>query len=182
MPLPVAVAVALQTLLAATFFVIPITAWITGGRAQRAAEAEVARQGHPAEVLARHGIRFEEEPWELALALAIGACLLVLASLNLAGSGTGRILSWIAEPLVLVVVGFVTAGQVFATRYTEAAFRKSGDLAVRDIDARAVIAAASTGFPAWLRPLVLVRFALATLGSLLVIVLLATPAAGGYFG
>ncbi|MFF5204887.1 hypothetical protein [Streptosporangium sp. NPDC000396] len=52
---------------------------------------------------------------------------------------------------------------------------------MRKIDARAVIAAASSGFPSWLRPLVLVRFPLATLGSILVIILLMTPAAGAYF-
>ncbi|WP_329082703.1 hypothetical protein [Streptosporangium sp. NBC_01469] len=181
MPLPVAVAVTLQLLLAATFLIVPIAAWITGGSAQRAAEAEIVRQGRPPAILAQHGIRFKEQAWEFALALGIAGCLTALALLNLAANGTGRILSWIIEPVVLLGVGFVTAGQVFATRYTEAAFRKSGDHTVRNIDVRAVIAAANTGFPSWLRPLVLARFPLATLGSLLVIILLATPAAGAYF-
>ncbi|MEU4830166.1 hypothetical protein [Streptosporangium sp. NPDC023615] len=181
MPPSVTVAVTLQLLLAATFVVIPVTAGITGARAQRAAEAEMARQGHPAALLARHGIRFEERPWEFALALGVAACLAIPAWLNLTASGTGRVLSWIAEPLVLLAVGSVTAGQVFATRYTRAALARSGDPAARDVDARAVIAAANTGFPSWLRPLVLARFALTTLGSLLVIVLLATPEAGAYF-
>ncbi|MFI9204113.1 hypothetical protein [Streptomyces sp. NPDC053048] len=182
MPLSVATAIALQLLLAATFLVIPVTVWFTGGAAQRAAEAETARQGYPAEVLARHGIRFKERAWEFSLALSIAAILLTLAGLNLTASTTGRTLSWIVEPIVLLVVGFITAGQVFAARYTEAALKKSDDPAVRTIDARAVIAAASAQFPSWLRPLVLLRFPLATLGSALVIVLLATPAAGSYFG
>ncbi|GGW86248.1 hypothetical protein AB0E64_38660 [Streptomyces caelestis] len=181
MPVPVAIAITLQLLLAATFLVIPITVWVTGGTAQRAAEAEVSRQGYPAEVLARHRIRFKESVWEFTLALAIAACLMILASLNLAANATGRIASWVIEPVILLGVGSVTASQVFATRYVEAAFKKSSDPTVQDIDARAVLAAANAGFPAWVRPLVLFRFLLATLGSLLVIVLLGTEGASAYF-
>ncbi|MFJ2191860.1 hypothetical protein ACIOJE_28645 [Kitasatospora sp. NPDC087861] len=150
-------------------------------QAQRAAEAEVVRQGYPAAVLAQHGIRFKEKTWEFLLALAIAATLTTLAALNLTANGTGRLLSWIVEPVVLIAVGSVTASQVFATRFTEAAFRKSTDPTVRNIDARAVLAAAKAGFPSWVRPVVLVRFPLATLGSLLVILLLMTPTAGAYF-
>lgn len=181
MPIAVLIAATLQLLLAVTFLVIPVAVWKTGGVAQRAAEAEVVRQGRPPEVLARHGIRFKEEVWEFALALGIAATPTVLGSLNLAGIGAGRVLSWILEPVVLVGVGLVTIGQVFAARYTEAMFSKSDDAAVRDLDGRAVIAAASARFPFWVRPLVLVRFSLATLGSFLVIVLLSTPAAGTHF-
>ncbi|MDV5146804.1 hypothetical protein R1T08_22085 [Streptomyces sp. SBC-4] len=166
-------AATLQLLLAATFFVIPVTVWFRGGAAQEAAEAEMRRQGHAPEVLARHGIAFREKRWEFAFALSIGTTLTALGLLNLAGSPTGRLLSWIAEPLVLLVVGFITAGQVFATAYTRAAFARSADPAVRTIDASALIAAANSAFPGWLRGLVLVRFPLATLGSALVLVLLA---------
>jgi hypothetical protein len=180
--MPVTIAVTLQLLLAATFLVIPITVWITGGVAQRAAEAEVIRQGHPAAVLAQHGIRFQEKAWEIALAFGIATVMAALAWLNITAHASARILSWIIEPIVLVVVGLITAGQVFAARYTQAAFGRSGDPAVRGIDARTVVAAASGAFPSWLRPLVLARFLLATLGSLLVIVLLAAPQAGAYFG
>ncbi|SDJ46131.1 hypothetical protein [Nonomuraea jiangxiensis] len=181
MPLPVALAAALQLLLAATFLVLPLLAQIFGGAAQRAAEAEMARQGLPGGVLAQHGINFREKPWELALALAIAAALTALGWLNLTGEGLGRTLSWIAEPVVLVAVGSVTASQVFARRYTEAAFRRSADPRVRDIDVRALLGAAVGAFPSWLRPAVVLRFWLATLGSVLVIVLLLTPAAGAHF-
>ncbi|MFE5588622.1 hypothetical protein, partial [Kitasatospora sp. NPDC056531] len=181
MPLLVAVAVVLQLLLAATFVVIPIAVWRSGAAAQQAAEAEVVRQGHPAEILARHGIRFAEQPWEFLLALAIAACLSALAALNIAGNETGRVLSWIVEPLILLLVGSVIASQVFARRFTEAAFRKSSDAGARTIDVRAVLAAVGMGFPSWVRPLVLVRFPLATAGSLLVILLLSTGAADTYF-
>ncbi|MEU8525509.1 hypothetical protein AB0C77_07905 [Streptomyces sp. NPDC048629] len=182
MPLTIALAATLQLALAALFLVIPVTVWFTGAAAQRAAEAEVAAQGHPPEVLARHGIRFEEERWEFGFALSIGALLTALASLTLAAHGGARLASWIAEPLIFLVVGFITAGQVFAVKYTEAAFKRSEDPAARTVDAKAVIAAANSGFPRWLRALVLVRFPLATLGSLLVVALLATPSAAAYFG
>ncbi|MFF9016311.1 hypothetical protein ACF09C_25495 [Streptomyces sp. NPDC014870] len=173
MQLSTALPVALQLLLAATFFVIPVVAWFRGGAAQRAAEAELARQGQGADVLARHGIAFKEKVWEFAVALGIGVTMTVLGALNLAGSDLGRTLSFVVEPLVLLVVGFITAGQVFAVRYTEAAFARSEDAAVRALDAKAVIAAAKTALPTWMRPVVLTRFALATLGSALVLVTLA---------
>ncbi|PZG14006.1 hypothetical protein [Nonomuraea aridisoli] len=168
-----------QLLLATTFLVLPITVWFTGAAAQRAAEAEVARQGHAPAVLDRHGIRFAERAWECGLALANGAVLAALGVLNLTGNETGRALTWIVQPLVLVGAGLVTTGQVFATRYTQAALARSADPAARALDARRVIAAASTGFPAWLRSLVVVRFVLTTAGSLLVIALLAADAYAG---
>ncbi|MFJ3928208.1 hypothetical protein [Streptomyces sp. NPDC090022] len=168
----IALVATLQLLLAGTFFVIPVVAWFRGGASQDAAEAEIRRQGHSPSVLARHGIAFREKPWELALALAIGVTLTVLGVLNLTANPTGRLLSWIIEPVVLVVVGFITAGQVFSTAYTRAAFARSADPALHTVDAPALIAAANTAFPAWLRPVVLTRFALATLGSALVLVLL----------
>ncbi|MFK0258517.1 hypothetical protein [Streptomyces sp. NPDC090445] len=169
---PTTLAAILQLLLAATFFVIPTIAWTRGGASQDAAEAEISRQGHSPSVLAQHGIAFREKPWELALALTIGVALTALGVLNLTGNPTGRLLSWIAEPVVLLGVGFITAGQVFATAYTRAAFARSADSALHTVDAAALIAAANTPFPAWLRPLVLTRFALATAGSAAVLLLL----------
>ncbi|MFD0362468.1 hypothetical protein ACFQZZ_13560 [Nocardia sp. GCM10030253] len=181
MPMAV-VASTLQFFLAATFFVIPVIAYRYGDGAQQAAEAEMIRQGSSAAVLAAHRIRFAESGRETILPFGIGVALAVLGSLTLAGIEAGRIASWILELIVLVVVGFITAGQIFAARYTEAAFRKSSDVAVRALDGRAVVEAAAREFPAALRPLGIIRFALATLGSILVIVLLTTPAAGAYFG
>ncbi|GAB2720627.1 hypothetical protein [Nocardia thraciensis] len=179
MPVSIALAVVLQLLLAATMIVMPVVAWIRGGRAQLAAEQAVVRQGCAPEMLAEHGIRLEEKVWEFALALGIAAVLITLAILNI--TGTARVVSLVAEPVLLLAVGSVTTSQVFAARYTQAAFRKSGDPAVRAIDARAVIEAAGSEFPSWLRPLVLTRFALATAGSLATIVLLLTPAASAWF-
>jgi hypothetical protein len=89
----------LQFLLAATFLIIAFVAYRCGANAQRAAEAEVVKQGFPARILAQHSVRFEESGVEAVLPVAIGLCLATLASLNLAGSELGRILSWIFQSI-----------------------------------------------------------------------------------
>jgi hypothetical protein len=117
---------------------------------------------------------------ELLLPVGIAVCLATLASLNLAGNEVGRITSWVLQPIMLIVGGLVTAGQVFAVRYVTSAFMASDDPTVRGIDVKAFVDAAPDAFPAWLRYLVAARFVLATAGSLLIIVLLATPSANAY--
>jgi hypothetical protein len=180
-PISVVIAATLQLLLAATFVVMLVAYSFYGPHAQRAAEAEVVRQGFRPEVLAEHGVKFKETAGEAAVGYGIAATLATLAWLNLAGSGTGQILSWIVEPIVLIGVGYITAIQVMAGRFTEAAFKKSTDLRVRDLDAKAVFSVASDALPSWFRPVTIFRFGLTTLGSLGVIVLLVTPAANVYF-
>jgi hypothetical protein len=171
----------LQFLLAATFLVIPAVGYLRGARAQRAAEAEVVRQGFPAKVLAQHRVSFEESGVEILLPVVIALCLATLASLNLTGSEVGRILSWIFQSIVLVGGGIVMAGQVFTVRFLKSAFKKSGDATLQSIDVKAFVDAALGEFPVWFRYLVAARFVLATVGSLLVIILLAVPSANAYF-
>jgi hypothetical protein len=73
------------------------------------------------------------------------------------------------------------SAQVFDVRYLTSAFRKSGDQALRSINVKAFVDAAVRAFPAGFRSLVAARFVLTTAGSVLVIVLLAVPAANAYF-
>jgi hypothetical protein len=181
MPRVVVVAATLQLLQAVAFLVQSLLAYRHGANAQRAAEAEVAKQGLPAEVLAQNGVRFSESGAELVLPVAIVACLATLASLNLAGVEVGRISTWILQPIFLVAAGFVTANQVFAVRFLRSAFDKSGDPTLQGINVPAFVDAAMGAFPAWFRYLVVARFALVTVGSGLVIVLLTVPAANSYF-
>ncbi|MFB4277439.1 hypothetical protein ACBJ59_19265 [Nonomuraea sp. MTCD27] len=182
MPVPVVVAATLQFLLAATFLAVPLAVHTHGDRVQRAAEGVLARHGVPAEALAKHRIKFAESVLELMFPVSIAVVLLALGGLVLGGVSAGRILSWGAAGLLLTGGGLVTGSQVFARRVVVAVLRRSADPAVRGLDGGAVADAAARAFPAWLRPVILIRFALTTLGSLLVIVLLATPAAGVYFG
>lgn len=156
---------------AATFLIIGLTAYQRGATAQRAAEAEVMRQGIAREVLIRHRVRIEESFAELMLPLGIAAVLAVLATLNL--MDIGRTMTWILQPILLVAGGFITANQVFVHRFVAAAFRKSDDADARAVDIGAVLDAAFAAFPWWLRSLVVARFVLVTLGSVVILALLA---------
>ncbi|WP_433759538.1 hypothetical protein [Nocardia sp. CA-135398] len=181
MPYTVVLAAGLQLLLAAVFVVMLLAYRRAGPKAQRAADAQARQQGVDPEVLAEHGIRFEEGAWALWLSFGIAAVLAVLGGLNSAGLGIGRLLSWILEPVVLIGVGYVTTVQVFAVPFTVAALAKSADPRVRDFDVRAVLYAGVEALPRWYRPVTVFRWVLATVGSIVVIVALATPSAGAYF-
>lgn len=161
----------LQFLLAGTFLVMPFAAYRYGRAAQRAADEDAVRQGLPAGNLAAQGIRMEESKVEMMLPLGIALAMAALASLNLSGAEAGRTLTWILQPLMLLAGGFVTASQVFVVRYVEAALRKSSDPALRGLDVKSFIGAAQAEFPAWVRPVIIARFVLVTVGSALIIVL-----------
>jgi hypothetical protein len=181
LPLPILVASLLQLATAATFLVMALVAYRYGSFAQRAAEAEVERQGHPAGALSRGRVRFEERGIELALPLGIAALLVVLAALNLNGNELARIATWIFHTILLLGGGVITAQQVWAIRFMRSAFHKSGDPVLARINVAAVIDAATDVFPWWVRFLVIVRFALVTAGSVIVMILVGLPSAGGHY-
>jgi hypothetical protein len=139
------------------------------------------RQGFPADVLARNHVNFSEGAVGLALPIAIALCLAALASLNLAGNPAGRIGSWIFQPILLIAGGLIMSRQVFTVRFLESAFKNSGDARIAGINVNPFVDAAAGAYPAWFPYVVSARFALATLGSLLVIILLAVPSANAYF-
>jgi hypothetical protein len=91
------------------------------------------------------------------------------------------ILSWIFQAILLVAGGLITFRQVFVVRFLESAFKNSGDATLAGINVKAFVDAAADAFPAWFLYAVRARFALATLGSVLVIILLAVPSANAYF-
>jgi hypothetical protein len=180
-PVAVTLAAILQILLAATFLIMPLLVLRHGSHAQAAAEAEVARQGFPAEVLAKNGVHFDEGTAGLVLPVAIALGLGALAALNVVGNEIGRILTWILQPMLLVGGGLIIFRQVAAARFVESSFERSGDPILAAIDVRAFVDAATEAFPRWFVFVVRARFVLVTLGSALVIVLLALPSAGEYF-
>jgi hypothetical protein len=159
-----------QLLLAATFLIVPVVACRHGTAAQRAAEAQVASQGFAADILSRHRIRFAESRAEMLVPLAIAVGLMALAALNV--TDIGRIPSLVVHPVLFLGGGVITAGQVFVVRFTESALRKSGGAAVRGLDVQAVIEAANSAFPWWLRYVIVTRFVLVTAGSALVVLVL----------
>ncbi|MFL6122219.1 hypothetical protein [Actinophytocola sp.] len=178
MPLVVLVVALVQFLLAVTFVVMPVVGMRHGAAAQQAAEADVARQGFPVAVLAERRIDFGASRGSVVVAVAIGVCLAVLAVLNLAGSDLGRVLTWVLQPILFVAGLVIMPGEVFTARYVGAAFQKAG---LRDIDVRAFVDAASAAYPSWTRPVILTRFLLTMVGSILVVILLALPAADAYY-
>jgi len=162
-----------QLLLALTFVLIPIAAQKYGKRAQDAAEKSVSSQGLDGQLLPKNGIKFTESKVEMLLPLGFAVVYAVIALLILAGSDLGKTLTWVIEPITLVLVGMVTANQVFATSFMKRAFQKSGKVELQKINVEAFVSAALKEFPSWLRPLQAVRFALAVGGSLVVLILLA---------
>ncbi|MEO3810575.1 hypothetical protein ABGB17_16365 [Sphaerisporangium sp. B11E5] len=166
-------AASLQYSLAAAFLITPALAHRHGAAAQRAAEAELARQDADPATLTRRGIDFSATTTALAISTAIALTAAALATLNLAGHPTGRLLSLILHPVLFLAGGLITAAQVFVTPYLRAAFQKSGDPALQRVDAAALVTAALRPFPSWFRHLTVTRFALTTAGSLAVIALLA---------
>jgi hypothetical protein len=115
----------------------------------------------------------------LAVAIALG--LVTLASLNLAGNPAGRIGSWIFQPLLFIAGALILSRQVFTARFLASAFKNSGDTTLAAINVKAFVDAATRAHPAWFPHVVTARFVLATLGSLLIILLLAVPSANAYF-
>jgi hypothetical protein len=131
--------------------------------------------------LTQNNVRFKEEGIQFALPIAIVLTLVALALLNLARNRSGRILSWIFHPIMFIGGGYIIAGQVFTAQFLESAFKNSGNATLENINVQAVVDAAAQAFPTWLPYLLDAKFALATLGSLLIIILLAVPAAKTYF-
>jgi hypothetical protein len=109
----------------------------------------------------------------------IAAGLAALGFLNLAGRRTGRVLTFICQPVILVLAAVIMTRQVFLVADLEAAFAANPNLS--SLDVQALVDAGEAAMPEWYPHAVRVRFALATLGSLVVFILLAVPSARAWF-
>lgn len=132
-PGSVTVAATLQLLLAVTFLIAATVALVYGPDAQAAGEAELVRQGFPAQVLTEHNVRFDEGVGGIVPAYVIAVALATLALLNLAGKRIGRLLSWICQPIVLIAGAVIMSSQVFVVQFLTSAFESSGDATLRSI-------------------------------------------------
>jgi hypothetical protein len=179
-PHSVLFAAGLQLVTAVPFLLSIIVVWRYGADAQAAAVAELSRQGLPASVLADHGISFGSDTAEIPIPAGIIVVLVVLALLNLAGNRVGRTSSWIFHPILVVAGTVIIPGQVFTTSVLESGFRTSGDAVLRRINVPALVGAADRVMPGWLPYVDGAKLALTTLGSVIVIVLLAVPSARRY--
>ncbi|MEV6151917.1 hypothetical protein AB0L53_16380 [Nonomuraea sp. NPDC052129] len=177
-PRSVIVAATLQLLTVVPFLLGTFSVLAYGAGAQAAAEAEIARQGLPTAILAQHGINFGGSE---TLAIVLALILASLALLNLAGKRAGRILSWIFQPILVALGVIIIPGQLFTAQFLKSSFKNSGNSMLARIDVQALIDAATHVMPGWLPYVTVAKLILTTLGSLLVIILLAVPSARAYF-
>lgn len=177
----VVVAAAVQALTAVPFVAGAAVVAADGARAQRAAEAEVVRQGLPPGVLARNGISFGAAPWDIPIAAGIALVLLALAAANLAGRPWARVASYVAHPILFVAGLLIVPGQVFTTGFLRDSFARSADPQLHHVDAAALVAATQHVFPAWLLPMDVAKLVLTTLGSVLVVLALCTRGSRQFF-
>jgi hypothetical protein len=179
-PGAVTFAVWLQLLLAAAMAVSAVLSLLYGSDAQEALEAELAEQGLDATDLPEGSVSFGGAS-DLVFPIIVIVILVVLAVLNAAGNRVGRILTWVFQPLVLLCGGFFVVGALFAGPLMQWAFDNSGDPALESLDASQLLEAAYGAYPSWSAVVDWAAVLLTTLGSLLVIILLAVPAANAYF-
>lgn len=180
-PAAVTIAAVLHFAIAIAFASIPLIGLVYGADVQAAAEAEAARQGQDPDLLAANGIVFDEHGVAIWAPFAIAAAIALLGAMILAGKRIGRVLSFIALPLVLAGNALIMASNATAAAKVQALFDASGDAAVRALDAAAILDAAAAAYPDWLPLLEGVRFAVATAGCVLGVVLLAVRPAREHF-
>ncbi|GLY07936.1 hypothetical protein [Actinoplanes sp. NBRC 101535] len=159
----------LQLLIAVAFVSIPVVRHRYGTTAAAAAEAELARQRVPGTVLADNGISFDASGHETAAPAGVAAVMVTLAALNLAGNPWGETLGWIVMPLVLLGNGLIVWSNLTAADSVRAAFRRKGDPVLLRVDVPALLKAAESGFPAWVRIQQYVRNTVVFAGAALVL-------------
>ncbi len=150
----------IQLLLAGTFFISAICGAVFGPEAQERGLAEIQRQGFPATYLADHGLAFDENALNIVLPILIAIGLAILA---LKGN---RVISLVVHPILIVLGATIMAAQVFIESSVQSYLENT------TVDVPALVAAAKSAFPAWYPVNVYARFILATVGSLVVIVVL----------
>ncbi len=180
-PRSVTLAAVLQLLLATAFGISVVTALLYGPAAQQAAENEMRRQGLPPGALTGESLRFDEGLAGTAPALAIALILITLAMLNLNGRRLGRLLTWIFQPLLAIAGAILVSGQVFLAQGITKAFAQSDNQALHAVDVEALVKAAAAEFPNWYPIESWAKLILVTLGSVLIVVLLALPTARAFF-
>ncbi|THV33487.1 hypothetical protein [Glycomyces buryatensis] len=180
-PGSVTVAVWLQILLAVALVVSAIVGAVYGADAEAAFEAELASQGLEIADLPDDSQNDFGGGAGMYTTLVVALGLLTLGLLNGAGKRPARIITWVIQPLVLVCGGFAFAGQLFLGPFLQWTFDNSGEENLEALDAGALVDAAFAAFPAWSVAVDWAVVLLATLGSLLVIILLAVPSANAFF-
>ena len=168
----------LQILLGLFLIAQSVVGFVYGADAADAAEAELEAQGFGMSDMPE-GTTFETGGVTSFIPIVFALLLIVLAVLNNAGKRPARLITWIAQPLVLICGGFLAVSQLFLAQFIQAGIDSTGG--PEDLDVQAVVDAMYGAFPAWTTFIDYGVYALATLGSIAVIILLAVPSANAYF-
>ena len=179
-PGAVTFAVAAQWLLVLAMLASTVVSLLYGSDAQAAFEAEVRAQGVSPEDLPQ-GFGDLDSPMNWVPTLVGVAIVALLAALNSRGVRPARILTWIVQPLVLVCGGFIFIGQLAMSASLQIALDNSGDSRLEGLEAEPMVEAIMGAYPSWSALVDWAVLVLATLGSLLVIILLAVPSSNEFF-
>ncbi|GAA1577797.1 hypothetical protein GCM10009678_70640 [Actinomadura kijaniata] len=166
-------AAVMQVLVGLAFVSIPVVRARYGRDAAAKAEAELVRQGVPASVLKENGLSFDASGHETAAPVAVALVMAVLAALNLLAHPWGQTLTWGFQTLVLIGNALILWSQVTAERSVRAAFRRKGGPMLERVDVVALLKAAESGFPAWVKVQQYVRHTVVFAGSVLALVAVA---------
>ncbi|HEX2145710.1 MAG TPA: hypothetical protein VHG10_14510 [Glycomyces sp.] len=177
-PGTVTFAVWLQILLAVFLIAQAVLGLLYGADAEAAVEAELESQGYAMSDLPE-GTTFETGGALAFAPIVVALLLIVLALLNGTGNRAARVITWVVQPLVLICGGFIAVSQLLLATFIEAGIESGGG--PEGLDAGALVDALYGAYPAWTVIVDYGVLALATIGSILVIILLATPRANAFF-
>jgi len=145
-----AIAATAQLLVAASFLSIPALRHRFGASTAKAnAEAELTRQGFPTTVLAENKLTFDASGHETIVPATVAALMITTAALNLTSTHWGQVLTWVFSSLILVGNALILWSQLTAVQSVEKAFHRKGDPMLQRINVKALLDAASSGFPTW---------------------------------
>jgi hypothetical protein len=169
----------MQLLVALAFVSIPMVRHRYGAAAKAAAEAELRRQNVPVTVLEENNLKFDASGHETAAPAAIAAIMVALAALNLAADSWGQTLTWVFQPIVLLINVVILYSQLTAATSVRAAFKRKGDPILQRIDVPSLLKAAESAFPTWVMPVLQnIRHAVVFGGSALALAAVPADIAG----
>ncbi|MEV4671505.1 MULTISPECIES: hypothetical protein [Actinomadura] len=158
-------AAVMQLLVAAAFVSIPLVRHRYGPAAKAAAVTELRRQNVRPEVLEENKLRFDAGGHETAAPATVAAIMIVIAALNITGTGPAQPLTWIFSSLVILMNAGIVYSNLTAVKSVQAAFRRKGDPELARIEVAPFLQAAENAFPSWVRAQTYIRNTVVFAGS-----------------
>lgn len=108
--------------------------------------------------------------------ILIAAGFVILAMFNLRGANPARIVTWVLAGLAVLCFGCGLAGTA-----ASGAFTSGSSATTNGVDLKAAAKQVQDALPSWVQPVQLTVLVLSLLSAILVIILLALPAANEFF-